>query len=553
MSSIIRQRSATLQRFTGGLNNYWDQSSIADNELASIINFEFTTNGALSSRPPIYPEKKAGAAVTSPVATEPFDIIGVYTPQNGTRYLVITTNTKTWVYNVITQIFTQIATFKAADCTQYDDKVVLCRTDGSGGYWSVGYTFTSTPTMPPLGGIEVFQNRFFGYGVSGTTTASTLYWSDITTFGPAGELTSIWDWQDDTGNYFYVEIGIGDGQWITAIDQGYNDIVIFRNRSTYRFSYGDDPALGNMAVMQQDIGADSKRSVQKFENAHFVLCNGILYRYQNWIFYPLNAKKVRFNPSTVDLRRFEHAVSLVGRRIIVWNGGGIYVHSLDTDTWSEWETMYDAAYFVTVPKQDESGLEELYYGVTGNTSAVGTSITDFTLFRIEDYPTSVVGSEEMQCRLRTKIYDFDTPSEWKRLFFWTVDLQSAYPVKATAYPVALGETAPVITWDELSKDFPTEVGYKTWDELSKDGPTDVTYGTWDNLGLPSGGIATTVGTVAYGFPTRLEAKLNQSLRFRRIYFELYLTCDGTALTSPAQIFSITPLISAKARVANGAN
>jgi hypothetical protein len=39
MSAIIRQRSSTLQQFTGGLNNYWDQSAIADTELASIISY----------------------------------------------------------------------------------------------------------------------------------------------------------------------------------------------------------------------------------------------------------------------------------------------------------------------------------------------------------------------------------------------------------------------------------------------------------------------------------------------------------------------------------
>jgi hypothetical protein len=51
----------------------------------------------------------------------------------------------------------------------------------------------------------------------------------------------------------------------------------------------------------------------------------------------------------------------------------------------------------------------------------------------------------------------------------------------------------------------------------------------------------------------MEVKLNQALRFRRIYFELYLDCDGTAETSPVQIFSIIPMVGAKSKISKEAN
>jgi hypothetical protein len=51
----------------------------------------------------------------------------------------------------------------------------------------------------------------------------------------------------------------------------------------------------------------------------------------------------------------------------------------------------------------------------------------------------------------------------------------------------------------------------------------------------------------------MEAKLNEALRFRRIFFELYLDCDGTAATSPVQVFSIIPMVGAKAKVSKEAN
>jgi len=553
MSTTIRSRSAALQNFTGGLNNYWDQSSIADNELSDIVNFEFTSSGSLMSRPAIYPEKKDGAVVYTPVAGQPVDILGTYIKADGTRYLVATTNAKTWIYAVVAQTWTEIASFKASDCTQYLNKIVLSSTTaGQGGYWEGG-TFTNTPSMPALGGIELFQTRFFGYGVEKTATANIVYWTNISTAGPSGESTSVWNWLDANSNYMYVEIGGGDGQWITAIAQGYNDIVIFRNRSTYRYSYSDVPEEGTMQAMQQDIGAESRRSVVKFENAHFVLSGGILYKYQNWLYYPLNAQKVTFETADFD-KRFQHAVSIVGRRCLVWHNGSIYAYNLDTETWSQWESTHKVAYFITVPRRSEESAESLFYGISGATTQDADGLTDFCLYRTEDSNVSVGGSETFKCSMQTKIYDFQTPVEWKRLYFWTADLATALPVKAVAFPVAITESDVVVKWDEVSKDYEEETGFSTWDDLSYEGIGDTEFGTWDNLKETNGQIGTLVDSIPItSRPLRLEVKLQQALRFRRIYFELYLDCDGTASTSPVQVFSIIPMIGAKAKIQKEAN
>lgn len=555
MSQTIRERNVTLQNFVGGLNNYWDSSSIQDNELASLVNFEVTTNGALTSRPPIWFEDNSGSNVYTPVATEPVDIIGTYVEAGGDRYLVAVTNSKTWVYEVETKTWTEIATFKATDVTQFDNKVVLASaTDGQGGYWEAG-TFTNTPTMPALGGIELFQNRFFGYGIQGTNTANTVYWSDITTAGVSGAGNSIWDWQDAQG-YFYVEIGAGDGQWITALAQGYNDLVIFRNKSTYRYSYGELPEEGQMQVMQQDIGAETNRCVVKFENAHFVLYGKTLYKYQNWLYYPLNSERVNFEQQADYSVRFEHAVSVVGRRVIVWHGGSVYSYSLDTSTWSEWDTDSRVGYFVTVPRQNEDSREELYYGISGDIDPItALDATDFALFRMRDRihtNPSAQGSEEMTCSLRTKIYDFATPVEWKRLYFWSADIATARTVRASVIPVAQTAEPVAVSWDDLSKDGQYDNGYYTFDELSQDSPADDIFSNWDVPKTP-GSVESVIEDFPIGTLVRIVTKLDQSLRFRRIYFELYLTCDGTATTSPVQVFSIIPMVGVKKKISKGAN
>ena len=552
MSEIIRERSAPLQQFTAGLNNYWDQSSINDNELASVINFEFTSNGAMTSRPAIWLEKDSeGTAIATPAEDEPFDFIGTYIRADGTRFLVAVTDDKTWIYNITTKAWTQIATFRASDSTQYLNKIVLCSETQAGGYWEAG-TFTSTPTMPYLGGIELFQTRFFGFGVQGTATANIIYWSNISTAGPSGTSTSVWNWEDEFGAKLYVEIGGGDGQWVTALAQGYNDIVVFRNRSTYRFSYGELPQEGTMQVMQQDIGAENRRCVVKFENAHFVLSGQTLYRYQNWLYYPLNSERVRFQPDDSYERRFEHAISLVGSRCIVYHNGAIYVYDIKTNTWSQWTSSSRIGYFVTVPRRYEDEFEELFYGVSGSAEIDAPGVTDYSMYRIEDKPTTSSGTEEMTCSLRTKIYDFNTPVEWKRLYFWTADITTARIVRAVAVPVAIRETALAVHWDELSSDGQYDNSFYTWDELSKEDEFDDRFGTWDRPKTP-GTIETVIEDFPQGQLIRMETKLDTALRFRRIFFELYLSCDGTAATSPVQVFSLIPMVGAKAKIAREAN
>jgi hypothetical protein len=556
MSRIIRERSATLQNFTGGLNNYWDQSSIQDTELASLINFEVTTNGALTSRPPIWKEADTSGPIYTPEANEPIDIIGIYVTNAGVRHLVVVTDDKTWLYNVETRTWTQIATFRATDSTQFQNKVVLSSaTAGQGGYWEAG-TFTNTPTMPALGGIELFQNRFFGFGLQGTNTANTIYWSDITTAGVEGESNSIWNWQDAQG-FFYIEIGAGDGQWVTAMAQGYNDIVIFRNRSTYRFSYGELPEEGTMQAMQQDIGAETRRCVVKFENAHFVLSGKTLYKYQNWLYYPLNSERVNLENDTDFEVRFEHAVSIVGRRCLVWHGGKLYSYNLDTTTWSEWSSQTRVGYFVTVPRQSEDEREELFFGISGDSEVSAPGATDYGLFRTRDRVVvpgvgGTTNAEEMVCSLRTKIYDFNTPVEWKRLYFWSADLATARVVRASAIPVAITESPVAVSWDELSQDGQYDNSYYTFDELSKEDEFDEVSATWDRPKTP-GSVESVIDDFPVGTLTRLVTKLDQALRFRRIYFELYLTCDGTVGSSPVQVFSLTPMIGVKSKVARGAN
>jgi hypothetical protein len=97
------------------------------------------------------------------------------------------------------------------------------------------------------------------------------------------------------------------------------------------------------------------------------------------------------------------------------------------------------------------------------------------------------------------------------------------------------------TWEDVSLDFVGDQKFVAWDTVGAD---------WDNP-TPNEfqGVTTEIDN-GYSYKQRNSLKLDNGVRFRRVYFELYLECDGRIDTSPAQIFSITPMIGMKAKTSD---
>lgn len=535
MSDLVRERSAVLRDFSGGLNNYWDASVIADNEVPFLQNMEFAPTGALTSRPPIWVQ----SGTQLPEANVHFDLLGFYIKDDGTRYGVYTSPTKTYVYD-FNNTWTQIWAYKAADFVQHLSFIVMCRTDGAGAFWgpngaevwngtawvtSVNNT-EPIATLPPARGIELHQQRLFAFGPLGSASQSVMYWSKIPgeVDGQPQQDWRYWDTAQD-----FIAVSKGDGQWITGLVAGYNEILIFRNDSTYRYTFSDLPEEGIVAKIAEGIGAENQRCIVRYENALIVLSGEQAYSYYNGIFQSLNDQKVRFetkvSPNSLPV---PYALSVLGPRLIVFFSGNIYVAQLKTGTWSTWETSTGFAYARVVPNAVDNIEKALEAWGISNNAATGTR----SVFRICDHYHDGDGGENMVCSLRTKIYDFNTPNEWKRLYWWAAEIMAVGTVTARAFPLSL-ETTTSATWDYMER--------FTWDQLNTS-----KYG-WDNP-APFPFNVETQTSFTWNNPERLNLKLDHALRFRRVYFELYINTDGTASTAPAQIFSITPMIGAKAHI-----
>ena len=519
MSELVRERSILLSDFSGGLNNYWDPSSIAENEIPYLLNMDFSPNGALISRPPIF-----DSGIPSPAPGQYIDILGFYTPANGPRYMVATTDSKTWVKDLAEEDdWIEVWAHKASYFVQYNDEAVFSKKSVGGMRWTLAGGAVAISTMPALDGMVLFRDRFFGWGVANTANQTKLYFSDIISLA---EPTGVYTWNTDS----VFNVGRGDGQRISSVIADYSKLIIFKSSSTYSLAYSALVEEGIISLIQQGIGAENPDCVANYQNGYVVLHDQTVYKFMNDSYTPLNAQKVTFDvfDETISWSK-NFAVSVFGDRAIVWFSGTTYVLNLDTGTWSIWKSNTDAAIFKQRVRLSDEVLEhEVGYAISGSTSS-----SKWKIYFIENKPASSIGSEEFNCVMRTRIYDFDTPAEWKRLYWWAVDLAAAGEVKATTFSVLLNA---FVTYEQMEN--------YTWDELEAF--------TWDQPGTEDPAVVTRE-TLPGNKAARSLLKLDYGLRFRRIYFEVYLNCDGTPATAPAQVFSINPMVGIKAKMTNGAN
>lgn len=492
--------------FTEGMNNEDEPETIGDNQLADIVNFELDNDGALLSRPPYIVD------ADTPVPGEFVDAHGYYVRNDGATFLVCTTNLKTWLYDIIAKTWLEIWGQKASGFTQYDNKVVLISETTAGGYWEAG-VFTATPTMPAGSDIVFYQERFWAFGLKGTANQTRVWFSNVTSAGATP--TSIWTW---TVASDFFEVNKGDGQWVTGLLADVNSLIIFRNGSTWRLTFGGAPLLtGSLDQLNPAIGTDNKDTFVTYESYYLTLSQGILYQFINYQFYPLNTKRVKFHQSqpSGSLRRAT-ALSVLAHRAIVWYYGTTYVYSINTNTWSRWESLsHYPALTLQVPPTSLAGDVRVGLAQTGVTSGPKG------LTRIRDEVIDDASGELMICSVRTKSYSLEESAQYKRLFYWVVEIKSSAGVQGIALPSAI--TSATVTTDAMDA-----VTTDVLDQGSVDNPLIIVPVYETDVVFPT------------QIPVRATVKLGQSFSYLRVAFDVAIPTDGTSRLAPARIYSITP-------------
>lgn len=129
---------------------------------------------------------------------------------------------------------------------------------------------------------------------------------------------------------------------------------------------------------------------------------------------------------------------------------------------------------------------------------------------------------DIQCEVQTKNFDMAVPSQFKKLWWWGVDVITNRTIVGTATPIVVSFA---VTWTQLA-------AYK-WNQLK----------TWNQPLTAAIGVGSTV-TAATGTSRRF-IKFPKALRFRQINFANTLLTDGSVADGPARLFTMTVITEVK--------
>jgi hypothetical protein len=194
----------------------------------------------------------------------------------------------------------------------------------------------------------------------------------------------------------------------------------------------------------------------------------------------------------------------------------------DPDTW--WDDMLivegawsGPAFNGSTP--DAPGKDYAWTGTPNASTSTYVATRSASLLFIREDNTGVV--EHFDCVLQTKNYNFELSSNFKRLFWWGVDAIFRGQVTGQAIPIVYAQKP-------------------TWGQLLAQGVTwgDLLNGTWGSpLSVPVE-VETDYSLGNVG-STRKFVKFRKGLRFRQIGFRVTFPVDGTTLTLPVYVFSLT--------------
>lgn len=500
--------------FIGGLNTFSDPSSIADNEMVICDNFELDLDGSLVSRPPL-----VAAANNFPLgATGNAQILDYYYGPGGVPYLIASdglTNTYYWDGTSWTLITN---TFAASAMAQYNGQAWLMAPVSSanpGGYWTPTGGFTAQPNMPKGECIVSMKQRLWvAIGRSATSNGTRLYYSKV-----LGDPLGTWIASPD-----FVDVGSGDGQNIVQLAVYFQTLLLFRTGSIMGFAFSADPATGVVSTIVPGVGLADKNCTVAYENSIYFLYEDRCYAFQNNRVQQLN-QKVPFRSGTRTGIYEPYSVSKFDQRIIVSYWDKIYVFSMRTNTWTTWSsTLGSIGKFIQLDDASEA-ISAVAFPSTAVATGGTRSTKTLTLRNALD--SSRV--ESMTCLVRTKIYNYQLGSGYKRLFWWGAEAIFRGTIQGTASPVAYTQNA---TWGQLLS------GY-TWGQLLAQ--------TWGLLTSDTYEVQTSRTSTAAG-SLRKFVKFLKALRFRQIYYTLQFTADGTPATSPVHLFLLMTYVRAGERV-----
>lgn len=520
---MARAQALRLGPFVGGLNTTSDPTAVADSELVECINFELDIDGSLQSRPPIVETTNNDAVWTNRIV-----IIGRATIA-GVSYIIGSNSNGTYAFNG-TSWSTIQANLHSHVALQYRDNVYIIPKPGTkatqnGGRWD-GTTFTADANMPEGEAAVFHKSRLFVTpGASATTDASRLSYTDTIT-----SVALTWG--------SFTDISVGDGENLVDVIVYNDNLLLFKQDSTYVLAYDLQPTDAIVREISTNIGATAYNCVAQYENSVFIYHEGNVYEVVNYDFARVSIK-VPFvydgNVPTGTTRVNDVFLSLVGDRLVVRYYNRIYVYGLKTRTWTRWESansdLHNFGPLVPFPSNPTQSVNVKYYA--------GSCLSQHekVFYTPDGYDATtkektLTTEYDIVCSMRTKNFDMADSHHFKKLMWWGADLYTNQNIVGKATPIVSSFRA---RWSDVAALTWGSVATRTWGQPLSEPYTQATSIT-DNSAV-----------------MRKFVKFLKTLRFRQIYFFVELRTDGTTVEGPCRVFTLTAIIASKQTVGKQVN
>lgn len=393
--------------FTGGLNNISLSGEARDTEVVDLVNLEVSVDTSLTSRPPIEAIPGSTLPTTNTIG---WDVLGIYRVTTAEWYLIVsvpkdgTTNTDTTVkayLNGVVGAGETVLTIKesvgianrVSSMVQFKEKLffnVNADATDRGFWWKKGDSVggTTVASMPRGNVLISWKTRLWVSGTGQAADGDRVWFSTINASGP---LPDTWGAAD------FFDTAPGEGGFITAMVPSFNNLIIFKNDGTWRFSFPSQPAKGVVDKISGDVGCASKNAVVDFENYMYVYDQGRVYEMVNSNFSQLN-RFVNFTEDTLSVDSVATGVelSIVNRRLLIRYFNNVYCFTIDSKAWSQWRTYAGTpGRFVALPADSDSSAPSTYIGASrGTTQSASSNFIqdpDFSELAMNTARAAVVG------------------------------------------------------------------------------------------------------------------------------------------------------------------
>jgi len=513
--------------FIGGLHNSSGSGEFIQNdELYELTNMEVDTDGSLVNRPQINLFTTTG--ITN---TDNWSFIGTYLPSDGRKFIVAYLPTLHRVM-CVDAATGQIGGGGAAYhdgidtvcCIQYGNKlwvVAQNASTGGGGYFDAptptSITWTAVATMQRGEAVAQYRERIWvACGIGATSNTSRF------SFSAAGDPSS-WTSTD------FVDVAPGNGQKLVSLVRLGNDLILFKEHSTHRFTYTTDPRKAELNEVDATVGVPAINCVVVYNNnTIYSLHDNAVYELFQYTYNRISTSINMEQVSDLDLfSKDQYGLTIHRDRLFVRYFKNLYVFSLRVKRWSSWVSTLKFSKVVVIPSATV-GLDTAY--TTTASQSKPTEAYYFKDIRTTD-DVGAVGStiEVFQGKLTTKTYDFDAPHTFKVIFWWGIAVATSGKFSTS---LIIPNARKNMTYSEA------KTQYSTWSAAAN------AKQAWasNTPVIIAETVLPTLGRYARKF-----IKLLKKVRFRQVYFTISfdVISNGGIADASLRIYDLTVFIKHK--------